>query len=107
MLDFYILNFDEPTPKLPNEKNYIGSFTLEHFKFLTQLTKYSNKLGLRLHFFEDFRVTKNQIEKLLDFINIHLKNKKIEPIEEGVYCRMYAVLNNAKNLNKELFAFCD
>lgn len=106
MLDVYYITNEEGLPKEPNEKNYLGSFSLDHFKAIEEFSEYAKTLGLSIHFFEDFRIQSEQLLKLIDFIDKKL-NTRLPKTEEAAYSRMYAVLSTALEKQKGIIAFCD
>lgn len=106
MLDVYYITDEEGLPKEPSEKNYLGSFSLDHFKAIEELSEYAKTLGLSIHFFEDFRVQSQLLPKLIDFIDKKL-NAELLKIEEDAYSRMHAVLSTALEKQKGIVAFCD
>lgn len=107
MLDMYHLGIEDENPENPNEKNYIGSFSLDHFQALTDFSEYAKELGLNLHFFEDFRIKNKDISSLLSYIGSKLGNEGLSPIQVDAYSRMESVLKKAVENNKDIYAFCD
>lgn len=106
MIDLYLITDKENTPEYPNEKNYLGSFSLDHFKAIEELSEYAKTLGLSIYFFEDFRIQSVQLPKLIDFIDKKL-NAELSKIEEDAYSRMHTVLSTALEKQKGIVAFCD
>lgn len=102
MLDFYRDVENKGIDYYPIEENYVGSFELEEFKSLFQLSEFAKKNGISFHFFEDMILSKDEIRILKkECTNL----KPINRTEELALVKFLDILNASEGYS--LVAYCD
>jgi|GEM_PF-1507393 len=104
MLDFYRISDDEGFPEYPNEEKFIGQLSLKDLQSIESVVKYAEKLNIRLHYFEDFRIKHEHTIKISEFAESRVKasNKEKEACQ-----RLIDILKKAISCRSGVVAFCD
>lgn len=107
MLDIYKIKDEDTVDNYPVESEYVGSFSLEEFKELDELTQYAKKNSLVFHFFSDFRLTVQQVKDMIRFWDENNGLFSSSDIKKNAYDKLRRFFQESMNSGTGIIAFCD
>ncbi len=99
MLDFYLIQDDQPKPDYPEQANleFVGGLDYKTFENLQN----KGVIGSQYNYYSDFRWGTKMIEQQSTNVNLG-EFKKDTDLE-----KLIDILEKAKNKNSGLIAYCD